>query len=581
MKFKKLISICLILAMVIYIILSSFSIGGSGVSQAAGYVSLSEAESLCPGITSLVNSLTSSNSGYTFLYYNTGIDWEEAVLREYQGHGSSPMNLFKVGTKYSGMWYCPVCGTTSYDNGYCCASMDAIRYMMDPRNSLTADSVFQFKSLETGDVTYSDVQRVVSGTFLDDSECIQAIVDASTTYNINGYALVAKILTEQGTSGSTLSKGVTQNGVTYYNFFNYGATGNGSSTIIANGVSYAKSKGWTSKRASILGGAEIYQSTYVGKGQNTFYFQKFNVVNTSSGLFTHQYAQNILAAETEGSKLKSYYTSDGTVSGSHTFIIPLYTNMPSSACSRPSTATLSSITYETATVTASGGVKVRSAMGTSATQIGTIAEGKTVKVLIRASYTVDGYYWDLVISDVNGVTGYVARGSDGKYYITTTGSGSNSGAVSDTEYSDTSSSSSDTSNDYTVTDDTDGDTIAISGTHLELSATVTIDELLEEYPNIIITDTSGTVTTSLCTGYTVTIDGATYSLVKKGDVNGDGKVNVVDCVSVISYIKDTSNITDDAKIEAARVSGGTSVTVVDVVRILNYVKGSLSDLVIK
>jgi beta-N-acetylglucosaminidase len=90
-----------------------------------------------------------------------------------------------------------VCGTKTYDNGtLSCASMDALRYMMDPRNSITEDSVFQFKSLETADVGYNEIAKVVSGTFLNDEECINAIVEASQTYNVNGYYLVAKMLTE-------------------------------------------------------------------------------------------------------------------------------------------------------------------------------------------------------------------------------------------------------------------------------------------------------------------------------------------------------------------------------------------------
>ena len=46
------------------------------------------------------------------------------------------------------MWFCPVCGTKSYDNGSLrCASMEALKYMMDPRNSLNSSDVFQFMEL--------------------------------------------------------------------------------------------------------------------------------------------------------------------------------------------------------------------------------------------------------------------------------------------------------------------------------------------------------------------------------------------------------------------------------------------------
>jgi hypothetical protein len=104
MKLKKVISISLILIMIIYIVLSSFE-GIGNTAYAGQYISIEEAEKMCPGITTLVNNLKSAHAGYNFQFYNTGIDWSEAVLREYQGHGTSPTNLFSTGTKYSGMWY--------------------------------------------------------------------------------------------------------------------------------------------------------------------------------------------------------------------------------------------------------------------------------------------------------------------------------------------------------------------------------------------------------------------------------------------------------------------------------------------
>ena len=578
MKLKKVISISLILIMIIYIILSSFE--GIGNTAFAGqYVSVEDAEKMCPGISSLVNNLKSAHSGYNFQFYNTGIDWGEAILREYQGHGVSPKNLFNTGTKYSGMWYCPVCGQKSYDNGtLCCASMDALRYMMDPRNSISEDSVFQFKSLETPDVGYDDIARVVNGTFLNDTECINAIVEASTAYNVNGFYLVAKMLTEHGTNGSTLSKGVVKDGVIYYNFFNIGAYGNGASTIITNGTNYAANAGWNTKRLSILGGAQVVRASYIGKGQNTCYYQKFNVVNYESGLFSHQYAQNILSAENEGRKFKSYYTINGEVKGNHTFIIPLYTNMPKIAQSRPSTATVNSITYETAVVTANGGLKVRSGEGLSATQIGAIAQNVTVKVLIRAANSKDGHYWDLVISDSTGICGYVAR-----KYINKTGSGSNSGAATPNEYVEEKPSVTPPANTQKPTTpvEAEGEIIKISGAHFEVSAETNVEQILEKYPKAIITDNTGMPTTKICTGYNLTVDGVNYSLVKKGDVNGDGNINVLDAASMVNHIKETKLIEDESRLEAAKIKCNETITVTDIAGLLNYIKENVTDIKIK
>ena len=300
-------------------------------------------DSLYPGYKQLINNLQAKHPNYRFLLYYTGLDWNEALASEYQGHGSSPWNLVQVSDNYNGMWICPICGEKRYDNGsWCCASLEALAYMMDPRNSINESDIFQFKDLEGSDVSYNDIARVVSGygSYLNNGEAIQAIVDASNQYNINGYYLVAKIINEHGKNGSTLSNGKGYNGqyVGVYNYFNIGSYGNGTATIINNGLSYALGQGWTSIRASIMGGAQVVKQKFIIQySQNTLYYQKYNV-SGKSALGSHQYQQNILAAQSQGSSLKSYYGSSTTAS-TYTFIIPLYKNMPKTASPRPNPGT--------------------------------------------------------------------------------------------------------------------------------------------------------------------------------------------------------------------------------------------------
>lgn len=569
MKLFRKISVILILALMIY---SIFLIASNSV-YATGYITLEEANSKMPGLSDLVNNLKANHSNYNFQFYDTGLDWNDSILREYQGHGHSPTNLFNFGTSYSGMWYCPVCGTKVYDNGsLSCASQEAIKYMMDPRNSISEESVFQFKSLETADASYDDIARACIGTFLNNGECVAAILEASQAYNINPFYLVAKILTEQGSNGTTLSNGVTVNGAVYYNLFNIGAYGSGSQ-IITNGANYAASQGWGTRRDSILGGAQTVKDNYVGKGQNTCYYQKYNVVNTQSGLYTHQYAQNILAAENEGRKFRAYYNVDGSITGNHTFIIPVYNNMPSSACSRPDIGVTNSISYETGTITANGGVRVRAGEGTDREQIGTIAQGVTVKVVKRGTNIVNGHHWDLVISDNTGLYGYVAR-----TYIQTTGSGSNSGA---SNTSGSSSSSSSSSGQTSSSSNTTEVKMKISGGSLLIASSYTLDELKAVYPYVVILDNNGGVTARLATGYMVSINGGNYKLVKKGDVNGDGEIDVSDVVAMLNHIKRNNVITDSAKLEAAAVNGDTEISVTDVVKELNYIKNNISNILVK
>lgn len=82
-----------------------------------------------------------------------------------------------------------------------------------------------------------------------------------------------------------------------------------------------------------MGGAKYVGERYVKKGQNTLYFQKFNVVNKENGLYSHQYMTNLQAASAEAAKMKRAYSNlEGT---DLVFRIPIYNNMPEVPASRP------------------------------------------------------------------------------------------------------------------------------------------------------------------------------------------------------------------------------------------------------
>lgn len=525
-------------------------------------------EAKYPGYKSLINELKAKYPGtYNFKLYYTGIDWNTAITAEYQGHKGSPLNLFNIGDNYTGKWYCPICGTQSYDNGsLCCASREAIAYMLDPRNSINDASVFQFKSLEEPDVEIEDLNRIVQGTFLANAECVQAIYDASRTYNINGYFLVAKLINEHGKGGSTLSNG---NGTGYYNYFNIGSYGNSTEAIINNGLTYAKNKNWNSPRASILGGTEIIKNSYINeRGQNTLYFQKFNFAG-KSGLATYQYQQNIMAAETQGRSLKGYYNSS-TKQNVHTFIIPVYENMPATISPRPDTSTSSTLTYEEGNVTnVSSSLAVRISPSRSAKEVGRLNNGESIKILERATTQVDGYYWDLIVSNLDGTYGYSAREIGGDICLTGTGeiktitvdSQNQNNIVPDTSTEN---------NKYT------GALTKISGANMEITPNANVDSIVKENPNAIVKNKNGEVLSAekpVGTGYTVTIDGASYVIVKKGDTNGDAEVNIQDIVSILNHLKERVIITDQAELQASKVMNGQEITIQDVVKILNHLKG--------
>lgn len=368
-----------------------------------------------PGIKSQIKNLQKKYGNYHFKVYYTDIDWTEAVTMEYQGHFKSPKNLFSVSGNYKGKWYCPICGSRTYDTGWYCASVDAIKYMMDPRNSMDETSIYQFKNLETADVASGHVQAVINNkyasySYLNNPTTINAIINASNHCSMNAYSILAKIVNEQGRGTSPFATGAGYNGqyIGYYNFFNIGAYGNGTSTVMLNGLKYAYNHGWNSVESSIIGGSEYYKSQYIGRGQNTLYYQRFNVVYTPS-LFSHQYQQDIMGAQTSATLLKNYYSISNTLTSvNHEFIIPLYENMPATACARPSTTQASVLEYEEAKVLTNR-LPVKASPNSNRI-ISYLNVNEEVKVLERAKDpSKDGNYWDIIVSDADGTYGYVMR----------------------------------------------------------------------------------------------------------------------------------------------------------------------------
>ena len=285
-----------------------------------------------PQIKEMLQKIKKEHPNWNFKILYTDIDWSEAIANEYVGHGSSPRNLVPANnSRYDDAWKCKVCGDKAYDNGNSnCASEAAIKYMMDPRNSVNSSDIFQFMQLSYKDCNIQIIRNMVAGTFLDNESYINTIVDSAKKYNVNPYYIVARIIQEQGKSGSVLVSGNGYNGeyAGVYNVFNIGASGNGKENVILNGLKKAESYGWTSMEKSITGGVEILAKKYIARGQNTLYLQKFDIVNKDNSLYSNQYMQNLLAPKSEASNMMKIYETSNTKETSLNFIVPLYENMP-------------------------------------------------------------------------------------------------------------------------------------------------------------------------------------------------------------------------------------------------------------
>lgn len=159
-------------------------------------------------------------------------------------------------------------------------------------------------------------------------------LDAGKKNDIDPYFIVSRLIQEQGKNGTKLSRGYEYNGQTVYNPFNIAASGNSQTSIINNAAEYAYSHEWFSLEKALIEGVNFINIKYMDIGQDTLYFQKFDVIKENE-LYTNQYMQNLLAPTSENDILLDQYESSNTVDSKLNFIIPLYENMPKEISEKP------------------------------------------------------------------------------------------------------------------------------------------------------------------------------------------------------------------------------------------------------
>lgn len=295
-----------------------------------------------------ISKLHTNHPNWKFEVLNTKLDFNTILKKEYDGYSKGwslieDTNHSIDGYKSVDSWsynYLTDKFSTNFEGGgksWFAASKQTISYYMDPRNFLSDKYVFMFKTLSfdaTTD-TASGVKNALKNTFMEsgyaDSEnkktFVDAFMDAASKYNVSPYVLVARVLQEVGTNGSTIVNGKVSGYEGYYNFYNINAYGNTNTETINNGLAYAKKKGWDTKYKAIVGGASFLSSSYINAGQNTQYLQKWDLIGTT---VTNQYMQNIQAPYSEAAKMYSAYNTTGILNAELKFTIPIYNNMPTS-----------------------------------------------------------------------------------------------------------------------------------------------------------------------------------------------------------------------------------------------------------
>ena len=208
--------------------------------------------------------------------------------------------------------------------------------------------MFENLSFDSSLQDESGLESMVDGTFMDNSShdlsydgrnytYITGLLLAGQESGVSPYHLASRILQEQGYDGHGSSISGTQSGyVGYYNYYNIGAYARGGLTAVQNGLEYASYpdsstlRPWNKRMKSIIGGAIYLGKSYINRGQNTLYYEKFDM--TGRG---HQYMTNVLAPRSESVKSAQGYSDSNKNNIAFIFRIPVYENMPENVCEIP------------------------------------------------------------------------------------------------------------------------------------------------------------------------------------------------------------------------------------------------------
>ena len=204
-------------------------------------------------------------------------------------------------------------------------------------NILSVPTVEYGPGMDASSITGDNTGASTTAPVPEGQTYVDIIMKAAAQSGVNPYVICAMILQEQGKGTSGSISGKTSGYEGCYNFFNIGAYQAGSMSAVTRGLWYASQKGnygrpWNTIEKSIVGGSQYYGETYVSQGQDTFYLKKFNV--QGSNLYKHQYMTNVEGAAGEGAKLARAYTDD-MKNQTLVFKIPVYNNMPETACAKP------------------------------------------------------------------------------------------------------------------------------------------------------------------------------------------------------------------------------------------------------
>lgn len=296
-----------------------------------------------------INALKEKHPNWVFKAVHTGLDWNTVL-----SHESYEVNegISLVEDIYGAEWKRD--GQNYYQDGnYVTASKQAVAYVVDPRNFINENGIFQFEVLSYNGATQSvnAVQSVLAATpmggqYKDKYKSYGTWHDLGTTYaelihsisedvGINPVHIASRI--RQENSGNIINGSLINGDYGVYNFFNIGAYDANGQSAVTNGLNYARDQVWTSVSAALRGGIEYIYSKYIKWGQDTIYFERFDVNNpgTAQWLLGTGYMTNIFGPKGEALITYNAYNSYNMIDSPFEFHIPVYENMPEEVASMP------------------------------------------------------------------------------------------------------------------------------------------------------------------------------------------------------------------------------------------------------
>ena len=541
--------------------------------------------------------LRQAHPNWQFRAIKTELDFNESVrslniaakslVQKSSSNNYAYMATDSTSFDYKGDRFIPYDAKSS-SNAWYNANYDTIAYYLDPRNFLSDMYIFQFEGLSY-DNSISDtvLTNTINEVFKNDylNKFTNNFISAGKESKVSPVYLASLAKQEVGGSSSANSaiSGKVAGYENHFNFYNIGATSDNNPVL--NGLTFAKGsdesvlRPWNTEYRAIVGGAKWIAREYIGVGQDTSYFKKYNVVyhylknnnkvSNPYANFTHHYMTNIMAPSSEArTTYKSYYAT-GILDSVFTFYIPVYNNMPTATTLPTKTGWpnnyLSKLTINGNNVADFDG---------SVTTYNYYLDANTTKVTIGGSSvsskaTISGFGTFDVNENTTKIVKVTAENKDIKEYkinIILTGEKTeeskdvvstlnNAGIKNGDKYLSGFDVGADISTIKTKIKNSNNDAIvkltASNGTNKE----------------------SGTISTG--DKVTVTVNGVTkeYEVVIYGDASGDGKISAVDYVKIKNNIMGTSVLSGSYK-EAADVDKNGKVSAVDYVKIKNKIMGT-------